>query len=166
MLILLIGPKGSGKSHIGRLLEAANGIHFFHVEPYWMRYHADCATDGRKGSIAEGIERVHPAIVNALQLHKHVCVETTGASPEILEDLLSLGELVPILLVKVEAPLSVCLERIVSRNATNQIPVEEETIRQIYELSLAVELPFDITIENTSLSESEILRPFTEHGAV
>src|SRR5581483_2137799 len=28
--LLSIGPKGSGKSHIGRLLEARCGLHFFH----------------------------------------------------------------------------------------------------------------------------------------
>lgn len=41
MLILLIGPKGSDKSHIGRILELSLGGHFFHVETLWMAYNAE-----------------------------------------------------------------------------------------------------------------------------
>jgi shikimate kinase len=33
MFIVLVGPKGSGKSHIGRTLERELGVLFFHVEP-------------------------------------------------------------------------------------------------------------------------------------
>src|SRR5512134_1557953 len=103
MLILLIGPKGSGKSHIGRLLESAFNIHFFHVEPLWMKYYAECREAGREPSIGEGVRRIHPAISAALGSYRHVCVETTGASREILDDLLSLGGTSNTLLVKVSA---------------------------------------------------------------
>ena len=164
MLILLIGPKGSGKSHIGRLLESACEVHFFHVEPHWMKYHEECATAGSTVSITEGIERVHPAIADALEAYQHVCVETTGASSEILEDLLSFGESVPILLAKIEVPLSLCLERIAIRDPKSQIPMEQAEIRRVYELGQTVVLPFDLTLENVDLSEAEILQPFAEFG--
>src|SRR5688572_13495016 len=36
MFVILVGAKGSGKSHIGRILEARLGVHFFHVEPLWL----------------------------------------------------------------------------------------------------------------------------------
>jgi len=91
MFVLLVGPKGSGKSHIGRILERRLGVSFFHVEPLWMSYHAECARSGRRPDIPEGIARIHPLIADALRAHEHVCVETTGASPEILDDLLSLA---------------------------------------------------------------------------
>ena len=164
MLILLIGPKGSGKSHIGRLLESGYGVHFFHVEPYWMKYHAECAGTGRPVSIPEGIERIHPAIADAVDSHQHVCIETTGASTEILQDLCSLGASAPILLVKIEAPWPICLERIAARDTTNQIPLELEETRKVYELSLAVDLPFNITLKNISLTEAEILQHFADLG--
>lgn len=160
MLILLIGPKGSGKSHIGRLLESALGVHFFHVEPLWMAYHAECRTAGREPVIAEGIQRVHPAIAEALQTYRHVCVETTGASPEILDGLLDLGKRTDLLLVKVSAPLETCLERIRTRDQTHQIPLDADSIRKVYELGSAVELPFDLVFENTALSADQILQPF------
>jgi shikimate kinase len=169
MLILLIGPKGSGKSHIGRLLEASLGVSFFHVEPLWMDYHAQCREAGKQPTIAEGIEKVHPAIVSALQTHPHLCIETTGASPEILKGLLALGQTSGLLLVRIQAPLETCLDRIARRDPTHQIPTDTDTIKQAYRLSAALELSFDLTIENTDLTEAQILYAFraalTDKGA-
>lgn len=164
MLILLIGPKGSGKSHIGRLLESRLGVHFFHVEPHWMSYHAACAAANQPVKLAEGIMRIHPVIADALATHEHVCIETTGASAEILDDLLSFKERFGLLLVRVEAPLALCLERIAVRAPSNQIPMQEEEIRQIYALSTSIELTFDIVLENIDLTEEQIVRAFAEVG--
>ena len=163
MLILLIGPKGGGKSHIGRLLEARSGVHFFHVEPHWMAYHEECARLGRERSIAEGIRRVRPAITEALQRHRHVCIETTGASREILDDLLSFGADHPLLLARIHAPLPVCLERIAARDQTHQIPMDEAGIRKVYELGAVLDLSFDLTLENTSLSDAQIVEAFAPY---
>lgn len=160
MLVLLIGPKGAGKSHIGRILEARLGVHFFHVEPLWMAYHAECADAGRTVVIAEGVGRVHPRIAEALPEHEHVCVETTGASSEILDDLLALGEEHGLLTVKIEVPLDVCLERIRGRSPTHQIPMEEAMIRKVYELSESLDMPFDLLIENLRLSDDELVELF------
>jgi shikimate kinase len=60
MLVLLVGPKGSGKSHIGRILEQQLGVSFFHVEPLWMSYYAECQASGRQPVITEGIAKVLP----------------------------------------------------------------------------------------------------------
>lgn len=163
VLILLIGPKGSGKSHIGRLLESSLGVHFFHVEPHWMAYNAECARRGREPSIPEGVRRIHPALAAALQEHRHVCVETTGASREILDDLMSFGESRGLVLASIRAPLSVCLERIRSRDPTHQIPMEENAIRRVHEMGEALDVPFDIDLENVSLSDEEILQAFARH---
>ncbi len=160
MLILLVGPKGSGKSHIGRMLERQLGVHFFHVEPLWMSYYAECRAAGREPSIAEGIARVHPRIVDALGTHEHVCVETTGAAAEILGDLLSLAQPSKTLVARVAAPLELCLERIAARDQSNQIPMDIETIRKVYALSNAVQLQADLTLPNERLGEAEIVSMF------
>lgn len=157
MLILLIGPKGSGKSHIGRVLEARLGVHFFHVEPLWMAFHAECAHAGRPVEFPAGISRVHPRIAEALASHQNVCVETTGASREILEDLMRLADAHGLLRVKVQAPLAVCLERIRTRSQKHQIPMQEDLIRCVYELAAALELPFERVIDNDDLSDDEIV---------
>ena len=162
MLILLIGPKGSGKSHIGRLLESALNIHFLHVEPLWMKYYAECREARRDPSIIEGVHQIHPAISAALGNIQHVCVETTGASREILDDLISRGGVSDTLLVKVSAPLSLCLERIQSREQENQIPMDEIGVRTLYEMAQSLNLPYDLTFENTTLAPEEIVQSFRE----
>lgn len=85
MFILLVGPKGSGKSHIGRILERRLGVAFFQV-----------------------VEPLRTAAVAAArQAHDHVCVETTGASEEILTGLRALAPRTATLIVTVTAPLDV-----------------------------------------------------------
>jgi hypothetical protein len=164
MLILLIGPKGSGKSHIGRLLDAHCGIHFFPVERHWMAYHADCRRTGHSAAIEGGIERIHPGIEAAIDQYGSVSVETTGASEEILDDLLRIGSEYGQRLVRIRAPYSVCLERISARNAKDHLTVDPETVRKAYDLSEAVQLPFDVDLENVALSDQQILDVFSGAG--
>lgn len=160
MLILLVGPKGSGKSHIGRLLERALGVHFLHVEPLWMAWQASCREKGIEMRIEDGIEVVHPAIDAALEHHDRVCVETTGASPEILADLLRLGQRHGLFVARVHAGLETCLARIESRDPTHQIPMQEEMIRKVHAIATKLELDSDVTIYNEEAHEPAILDHF------
>jgi chloramphenicol 3-O-phosphotransferase len=160
VLVLLIGPKGSGKTHVGRLLEARFGVHFFHVEPHWMAYHAECEAAGRPVDIAEGVARIRPLLAAALRAHEHVCVETTGASPEILDDLLALGAGSGTLVVKVRAPLELCLARIASRDPRHQIPLDEESIRRVHALAESERVPADLEIDNVDLADADLVRLF------
>ena len=84
--------------------------------------------------------------------------------PEILDDLRSFCKSVQCVLVKIEAPWSVCFERIANRDPTHQIPLQLEQTRKIFELSRTLNLPFDFTLQNVNLSEAEILQPFAEVG--
>jgi len=160
VFVLLVGPKGSGKSHIGRTLERKLGVLFFHVEPLWMEYYAECKASSREPTNTEGIARVHPRIAAALEEHEHICVETTGASPEILNALLSITEASKMLVARVAAPLDLCLQRIATRDQENQIPMNVETIRKVYALSIAAPLQPDLNLENTALSEADIVSAF------
>jgi shikimate kinase len=160
VLIVLVGPKGSGKSHVGRTLERDLGIHFLHVEPLWMRYHAKCEAAGVEPNLAEGLRAVHRGIAEALRTHEHVCVETTGAAPVILDDLLSLAPPAATLVARLDAPLELCLERIRQRNPTEQIPVDVDAIRRIHALSVAAAVAPALTLDSATLSEDEIVAKF------
>jgi dephospho-CoA kinase len=142
MLIVLVGPKGSGKSHVGRVLERRLGVHFFHVEPLWMAYYAACRAAGREPAIPEGIAAVHPRIAAALAAHRDVCVETTGASPEILHALLELAPPAATRVVRVTAPLDRCLERIVTRDQTPNVTLRNDALDEdAIATAIAKELP-------------------------
>lgn len=161
MLIVLIGPKGAGKSYVGRLLQSAGKAHFLHVEPLWMAYYAECDRLGRARSIPDGINAVRPVIISALQQHRHVCVETTGGSRDILDDLLNAGAAAGVLVVRINAPLKTCLNRIEARDPTHQIPVPSDTIQEIYELNRNSKEPVALTLENVSMSDADILASFS-----
>jgi len=161
VLILLIGPKGSGKSYIGRVLEARLGVHFFHVEPIWLEYYAECKAANRDPTVAEGIDRVQPMLARALDEYAHVCVETTGASPEILAALLSLRARNETIVARVSAPLELCLRRVSGRDQTYQIPMEMEAVRKVHGLSESLQLRSDITLDNVALTDSEIAELFS-----
>jgi hypothetical protein len=160
MFVVLIGPKGSGKSHIGRVLERQLGVFFFHVEPLWMDYYATCRVSGCAPAVPEGIAIVHPLIRKALLEHAHVCVETTGASCEILTDLLTLEEPSKTILVRVHVPLELCLERIANRDTTSQIPMDSDSIRKVHALSVACDLRPHMELDNRNLSDEEIVSAF------
>ena len=160
MLIVLVGPKGSGKSHIGRTLQAKMGVHFFHVEPHWVDYNARCADAGREPSIAEGIAQIHPLIARVLDQHQDVCIETTGASSEILDALLALRPRADVLVARIAAPVDLCLERVATRDPTDMLAMEPEMVRMVHELSEALELDADIVLRNESLSADEIVAAF------
>lgn len=158
MLILLVGPKGSGKTHMGRLLAERLGVHFFPVEPRWMAYHAACRIAGREPVVADGMRLVHPWIDVALERHRHVCVETTGASPEILKDLLRIGGRAGCIVVRLTAPLDRCLERIAARDPRHQITVERARVEEIHRISVALDLAADAVVENAGLDDDALLR--------
>jgi len=166
MLILLIGPKGSGKSYVGRTLEARLGVHFFHVEPLWLEYYAECKAANREPVIVEGIAKVRPVLERALAEHVHVGVETTGASPEILAALMSLRPREETIVARVSAPLDVCLRRVSSRDQSHQIPMDMEAVREVHALSESLQLRSDITLLNVALTESEIAGLFESALAI
>jgi hypothetical protein len=160
MLILLVGPKGAGKSHVGRLLTREFGVHFLHVETHWAAWAEECRRAGREPSIAGGIAYVHPFVSRALEEHPRVCVETTGASAEILEDLRSLAPPDVTLLVRVSAGLETCERRIATRDPTHHLPIDPEVVRRAHAASEALDLPFALELENEGLAEAEIVAAF------
>lgn len=129
--------KGSRKSYIGRPLERSLGVLFFDVEPLWFEHYAACKASGPQPSISEGSSKVCPQIVEALRTNENVCVETAGASPEILNDLLSLAAPSETLVVRLSTPLELCLVRIATRDQTNQVPMDAESVRNVYAVSVA-----------------------------
>jgi hypothetical protein len=163
MFILLVGPKGSGKSHIGRVLERQLGVRFFHVEPLWMAYLSECREAGRLPVIPEGIALVHPEIRRALAEHGSLCVETTGASQEILDGLMALSPREKTIIARITAPVDLCLERAETRDPAQQIPMDAETIRNVNAMSEAAWVDADLEIANEGLSDEEIVAAFRPH---
>lgn len=125
-----------------------------------MAYYAECRSKSQAPGIADGIRFVHPRIREALAACQHVCVETTGASAEILSDLMSLTPARDTLVVRLSAPLELCLKRVAARDQTHQIPMDIENIEKVYQLSTSAEIPAALVLENAALSDAEIVDVF------
>jgi hypothetical protein len=138
------------------VLERRFGVHFFHVEALWMAYYAQCKAMVERRVSRKGSGSFTRKIQEALTTHGPVCVETTRASPEILSDLLSLAPAENRLVVRLLAPLELCLQR----DQTRQIPMDVEDIKKVYQLSTAAENDADLVLENAALAEEDIMRHF------
>jgi len=103
---------------------------------------------------------VHPQIALSLQQHEHVCVETTGASDEILTGLLALAPAASVLKVRVAAPLDLCLQRVATRDSAGQIPMDSAGVRRVYQLSMQCTVEPDVALDNLALTDDQIVALF------
>jgi len=67
-LFMLIGPKGSGKIHIGTIVSQYTDIVFLRVEPIWLGLNPD----------EDGWEQVEAVIDAMFQKHDKVMIESLG----------------------------------------------------------------------------------------
>ncbi len=155
-LYILIGPKGSGKSHIGELVERRLGIPFFRVEPVFMDIRRGRAPDD-PDYIREGFGLAEEMIRRMLAKHEEVRNSSTGAAEEFRNMLERLRDAARLLPIRVDAPFDLCLERIRSRDQSLQIPVSDDMIRHMDRLSRNAEFDFVATLRNTDLTEQDIV---------
>ena len=149
VLYTLVGPKGSGKSHIGRRIEKLTGIQFLRVEPLWLQ-------------LAEGDDgwsRVKREIDNLFLQYDKVIIESLGAGEGFNQMYASLKDNYEVKLIKVETDLEECLRRVRSRDNTNHIPVSDERVREYNRISASVKHPWDAVIDNNGpATDEEILK--------
>jgi predicted kinase len=157
-ILLLVGPKGSGKTHVGALLERALGVPYVRVEAIFL----GLAARGLAGPALEaaGFGRAVEAVGEALAAAGRACLDTTATAPSFPASLEALRALAPVTLVAVRAPPETCLARIRARDAAAHLPATEERIRAINEAAARVALPWDLVLENgDGLGDEAILAP-------
>lgn len=146
VVLVLVGPKGCGKSTLGRWLAADLGGHFLDVE---LIAREVLATTG--GKIDDGYSRAcFAAIASAIDRADGplLILETTGAAPETEAFLDDLRRRHQVRLVRVRASKSVCSERIATRDASRQVDVPPELIEKMHALTEALSWQWDGEIDN------------------
>ena len=131
---VLIGPKGSGKSYVGRLLEREFGITFLSIEDIFIKLQSkDVSTPDVQD---RGYKIVEEQIGGMLDQGESVSFEITVLTPA-SKTLLSRLELrAHIERVQIFAPPELCLERIRTRDSARHIEISEEKIAEINELNV------------------------------
>ncbi|MHC4956018.1 MAG: AAA family ATPase [Planctomycetota bacterium] len=150
-ILALIGPKGAGKTYLGRLLEERLGVVFVDVEAVFRAL-------PDPGRVGEGYDEVARQIAEHLHDAQAVSLELTGAAPEAKALLDHLETLAVLRKVRVLAPLDLCLERIAGRDAGVHLPTSEDVVERVHAISSALELDFDLTINAKDWNEAAVLR--------
>ena len=154
-VIILVGPKGSGKTHIGTVFERRAGISFLRVEPIWL-----ALQEGQ-----DGWDEVERAIDGILTERDAVVIESLGGSDGFERLRSNLMQKYQVKFVRIVAPLKVCLQRVRSRDNSNHIPISDEKVEQYNRLAVKVSLPWEIELQNDPpLSDGEILQHLSRIG--
>ena len=154
IVLILVGPKGSGKTHIGGILQQQLGFHFLQVEPLFIAAY----DEGLDNS--QAYARVGRHIHHLLTDDSTDCLvfETLGASPELQPVLESLRSRHEVRLIRLRVPLSSCRQRVLSRSKKDHIPVSDDRLDAINVIADRIEMSWDLELDNSGpLSGPEIV---------
>ena len=147
-LFMLVGPKGSGKTHIGTLINQHTDIVFLRVEPIWL---------GLKPN-EDGWKKVEAVIDTLFQKQDKVMIESLGIGEGFSKFHASLAKKYSIKMIRVDANLETCFTRVKTRNNAEHIPVSDDKVAEFNQLAYAVTYDWDIEINNDNpASDQEII---------
>lgn len=148
-LFMLVGPKGSGKTHIGTLVNQHTDIFFLRVEPIWLSLQPG----------ENGWEKVEAEIDTLFQKHDKVLIESLGIGEDFVKFHASLASKYPIKLIRIHADLGTCFTRVKTRNNAEHIPVSDDRVTEFNQLASAVTFDWDIEINNDEpAADEEIIK--------
>lgn len=157
-IYVLIGPKGSGKSHLGRLLEGEFGVKFLSIEKIFINL------QGQGISTPEvqerGYKAVETRVSEILATGKSVSFEITVLTPASRNFLSRLERQARVEMIQMYAPLELCLERIKTRDTASHIETPEEKIREINRLSVKQQIDAKFRIDTSEMTDEEILETY------
>jgi hypothetical protein len=161
-MLLLIGPKGSGKSYIGALLEREMGVSFLRAEPIWKALKEDAsvrATD----YVPRGIDAIVAAASKLTQYHACFSLESTGAFDDMPVFIDRFRLFCHPRLIYISARPETCLQRVHTRDRSVHIVVPDALVEQVNARSFALQLPCEATINNDPFASVEeilhVVRP-------
>lgn len=146
-ILVLVGPKGCGKTTLGRWLEERAGVSFLEVEAIARR-----VLEERGGPIDEAYARACfdaiRAAIDETRDSEVMAFETTAASEETSSFLDGLREAHDVRLIRVRASADVCAHRIRSRDSSRQVEVSEDLVRQMHRRTESLDWEWDLEIDN------------------
>jgi adenylate kinase family enzyme len=155
-LYILLGPKGSGKSHIGRLAHARLGLTFLSVEPIFQAIKGTRSNLDR-GYLDHGFALVRAQVEQLLRERAELMIESTGVFPGFDAFLSSLDSAICVHFIRVHAPLSLCKVRVLSRDRAGHVAVDADHVDAINARAAQVSYPCLAIIDNSAASDDELV---------
>lgn len=163
-LLLLVGPKGSGKTRLAGMLAEAFGAEAIPVEAMWIARGRDAPrpADPEAGRDWErgGFEAVAGRALAALAQHPLVVLDTTGASEHTPAFVARLETSDALVMVRVTASLDRCAARIAARDASQHLPFDLARLGEIHAASERAPLRFAATYDNDAPWDEPRARAF------
>ncbi len=159
-IYLLIGPKGSGKTYIGTLLESRTGIPFVRVEDIALRVQRDRAYDDRR-YVQEVFGAIEAEIRDRLGTVPELVFESTGLTDAFDAMLRSLRASFHVVLIRIAADPDKCAWRVQHRDLSQHVNVSDAQVRAINGQATAKTFSFDGVIPNDDASPEAILGAFS-----
>lgn len=160
-IYILIGPKGSGKTYIGELIQKKLAIKFLSVEPYFLHATDDAEVLDEK-SFAETWKKIGMEISKHFKNYDKIIFESTGTFKSFKKFLNTLQKQkeYEVKLIKIKTPQELCLRRTGKRDISRHVPMSKKLIKRINKIAIKEKYPFDIVINNARLSDEEIIEIF------
>ncbi len=140
-LFILVGPKGSGKTHIGTLVNEYTDIVFLRVEPIWLHLKPN----------KDGWEKVEAAIEAMFQKHSKVMIESLGIGEGFVKFYASLVRKYSVKMIRVYANLETCFTRVKTRNNVEHIAVSDDKVTELNKIAATVTYHWNLEINNDAL---------------
>lgn len=137
-VIVLVGLKGAGKTHLGSLWENCCGVRFLRVERLWLSL-----LPGE-----DGWAEVEKAIHRILECEERVVIESLGGSDGFNRLIAALSSRYRTLFVRVRASIETCAKRVKNRDSKEHLAVSDEQVDSYNQRAARVELPWHMEICN------------------
>ena len=152
-LHLLIGPKGAGKTYIGKLVERELGIRFLRVEPIWLSLQPG----------HDGWKEVERLIDESFRTTNELIIESLGIGNGFIQMQQLLAGRYHLRFVKVTTGLDECLRRVRVRDSHDHIPVSDAQVEDYNQTAAKAVHPWSIEIDNSGPPTKErILAAFRQ----
>ncbi len=155
-IYLLLGPKGSGKSFVGNLIQEEFGISFIRVED-WAKSIKRERSFSDDDYLSEVFQMIESGIRRHLDRERSVVFESTGLTQYFDSMLKSLKGDFKVTTIGVNADLKLCLHRVRTRDMSIHIDVSDERVNEINELVLKKNLSADYTIDNSNKGSDQLI---------
>ncbi len=139
VLYMLIGPKGSGKTTIGALVDEHTDIAFIRVEAIWLSLLPD----------EDGWKKIEAVIDAMFETHDRLMIESLGAGDGFRRFYSALASKYSIKMVHVWADLDTCMARVRSRSSHDHIAVSDDKVQEYNRIAADVTFDWDLEIDNT-----------------
>lgn len=156
-IYLLIGPKGSGKSFIGTLMEQYFGIKFVRVEDWAKAVKRDREIHD-EGYLQEVFESIESGIRKTLNTQDKITFESTGLTPYFTQMYNNLSRDFSLVSININADDATCIKRVKERDQSIHIHVSDEQLCTINKQVRANNFKADFTILNQSKTEEKLVQ--------